>query len=117
MRDPNAVLFRATCPEPQPLDWELVGGPYVEFKALELGLNYMEDMTRFQLFQPRVRGSNQEDQGKLIKRFLNMWGEVVTAAKTAQMNIELQAAWPMQLPWEIKELGDMPVTVWLRRQW
>jgi hypothetical protein len=35
------------------------------------------------------------------------------------MNIEVRSAWPNEehTPWKINHLSDMPVVVWLRRQW
>ena len=35
-----------------PIDRNAVGGPFVEVKIVELSLNYMTDMTRYQIYQP-----------------------------------------------------------------
>jgi hypothetical protein len=104
---------------PRELKWESVGGPWIEIKAIELALNYMEDMTRFQLNQPKVHGAKDARREEIAKDLLYMWVECILAAKRAQMNIELRSAWPKpeHIPWKINHLSDMPVVVWLRRQW
>ena len=113
-------VLKSKCSQgPRDLEWDSVGGPWIEIKAIELALNYMEDMTRFQLYQPKVHRAEDARREEIAKDLLYMWVECILAAKRAQMNIELRSAWPNEehTPWKINHLSDMPVVVWLRRQW
>jgi hypothetical protein len=117
--DAGRVLKSKCSQGPREMQWDLVGGPWIEIKTIELALNYMEDMTRFQLNQPKVHGAKDARREEIAKELLYMWIDCIQAAKLSQMNIEPPTAWPQQehIPWTIKDLSDMPVVVWLRRQW
>ena len=101
------------------MKWDSVGGPWIEIKTIELALNYMEDMSRFQLYQPKLHKADEARREEIAKDLLDKWVECILAAKRSQMNIELNTAWPLpeHIPWQINQLSDMPVVVWLRRQW
>jgi hypothetical protein len=117
--DAGWVLKSKCSRGPRYLDWDWVGGPRIEIKAVELALNYMEDMTRFQLNQPRVHGATDAHRQEIATKLLYKWIDCINAVKLAQMNVERTTAWPQQehTPWEIRQHSDMPVVVWLRRQW
>ena len=48
-RDTEVFLLRTAGPCPP--DWTKVGGPYIEIKMFELGVNYTVEMNRFQMRQ------------------------------------------------------------------
>ena len=73
LANPDVPLFIITTAELKPLKWHDIGGPYVELKTIELALNFMEDMTRFQLNQPTMPNLNREDKQDLIARFFSLW--------------------------------------------
>ena len=45
------------------IDWNAVGGPFVEAKIVELSLNYMTEMIRYQIYQPVVTGMTHKTNG------------------------------------------------------
>ena len=58
---------------------------------------------------------HQEDRAGALRDLLARWAALVRATKLDQMQVEDRRAWP-QLPWQVQALEDMPVAVWLRRQ-
>ena len=84
----------------------------------EGGENFRKDMRRWQLLQPRG-GKNVDEQSRaeVLTGCLRQWVSVMISAKTAQMQSENRNDWPSEVPWAISELHDMPVVLWLKRQW
>ena len=120
VHQPDTVVYSLRADGPKPLDWEKVGGPWIEVKALEINLDYTKDMTRFLFRPPKWRSlSGQQEREVMLRRFLDQWTDLLTASKKAQMNVEDISAWPPQshMPWRIDSLYNMPVVAWLRRQW
>ena len=58
---------------------------------------------------------HHEDRAGALRDLLARWAALVRATKHDQMQVEDRRAWP-QLPWQVQALEDMPVAVWLRRQ-
>ncbi len=117
---PDTKLYSLRADGPKPLDWDSMGGPCVELKTLELALDYTRDMTRFQLLQPKMGVvSERQERHVVLRRLLDQWANLLTACKKAQMNVEDGSAWPPKsyMPWSPDSLDNMPVVVWLRRQW
>ena len=90
----------------------------MEVETVELGLNYMEDMTYFHLYQLEMRTVPKTERGAFLRQLLSRWIDVVLSTKTAQMQVEDAEFWPDLdfQPWVIRKLDDMLVTVWLRHQ-
>ena len=119
LKTPKTVLQHVRGDRVVALDWELVGGPYVEIKTIEIALNYKDIMYRYQILQPTFQKAEQADREQVVRNLFGLWAELLMIEKRRQMNIEDRAAWPPLsfLPWDIHEVWDMPVVVWLRRQW
>ena len=115
---PDEPVYSVKLPRLVALEWSLIGGPYVEVKAIELALDFRKDMRRWQLLQPHV-GKNVDEQSRaeVLTGCLRQWVSVMISAKTAQMQSENRNDWPSEVPWAISELHDMPVVLWLKRQW
>ncbi len=91
----------------------------VEIRTLELALDYSRDMTRYQLCSPQIRTVRQEERTSLVGGLLQQWVDLLKASKMAQMQKEDLSAWPppSYVPWRVDRLEEMPVVVWLRRQY
>ena len=79
----------------------------LEVTAVELGLDYTKQDTRFMLRRPASR-----DIGR---QFLQGWAKVLESTKLAQMQVEDAHAWPRRAarPWDFKNLMTMPVLLWV----
>ncbi len=120
MEQSDTVVYSLRAPRPQPLDWKRVGAPWVEIKTVELALDYTQDMTRFHLLIPKLGLlSGQDTRPIVIRRLLGQWADLLTASKKAQLNVKDRSVWPPEsyMPWVVDSLENMPVVVWLRRQW
>ena len=82
----------------------------LEVRAVELGLDYTKQDTRFMLRRPA-----SQDIGR---QFLQGWAKVLESTKLAQMQAEDAHLWPRedQRPWMIKDLNTMPVALWVSRK-
>ena len=80
----------------------------LEVTAVELGLDYTKQDTRFMLRRPASQKVGQE--------FLLGWAKVLESTKLAQMQVEDAHAWPRRAarPWEFTNLMSMPVLLWGR---
>ena len=99
-------------------DGEGVGTGVGDWDRGRGGENFRKDMRRWQLLQPRG-GKNVDEQSRaeVLTGCLRQWVSVMISAKTAQMQSENRNDWPSEVPWAISELHDMPVVLWLKRQW
>ena len=93
--------------------WELMScGPYcgLEVTAVQLGLDYTNWDIRYKFRKP----PNEEVGQKVLRK----WAEVLESAKLAQMQVEDKYCWPPKClrPWEIKELKNMPVLLWVQEE-
>ena len=90
----------------------------MEVETVELGLNYMEDMTCLHLYQPEMRTVPTTERGAFLRQMLSRWIDVVRSTKTAHMQVENAESWPHPdfQPWTIQKLDDMLVAVWFRQQ-
>ena len=113
---PNEPVYCVKLPKLEPTDWSLIGGPYVEVKAIELALDFRRDMRRWHLLQPKVKNVDEQSRAEVLTGYLRQWTSVMISAKTAQMQSENRNDWPSEVPWDINELRDMPVVLWLKRQ-
>ena len=115
----GTVVYNLRSKGPIPLNWNMIGGPWVEIKTMEFALDYTKVMECFQVTYVNTRGLNEEDARKVSQRVLNQWAEVLSSTKKAQMHVEDALAWPptSHMPWTPQNLLEMPVVVWLRRQW
>ena len=88
-------------------DWITVHGRVLEVKAVELGLNYTKEDSRFELRPP--------DSAFVARDFLARWAKVLLSTKHAQMQNENTDDWPCEAirPWPINRVWDMPVVFWL----
>ena len=94
-------------------NWELVScEPYcgLEVTALQLGLDYTNWDIRYKFRKP----PNEEVGQKVLRK----WAEVLESAKFAQMQVEDKYCWPPKClrPWDIKELKNMPVLLWVQEE-
>ena len=80
----------------------------LEVTAVELGLDYTKQDTRFMLQRPATQQVGQE--------FLRGWAKVLESTKLTQMQVEDAHAWPGEAarPWNVTDLARMPVLVWGR---
>ena len=116
---PATTLYNVKTSELKELRWHLIGGPWVEIRTLELDLDYMTHMRRYQILQVKSSGMTSLERLARTRSLLDDWADVLVSTKEAQMQIEDEREWPppSHFPWEPKGLSDMPVVVWLRRQW
>ena len=99
------------------MNWNIVGGPFVEVKAIELNLNYMADMIRYQIYQPVVTGMTPYQRRDRAWSLVTMWMDVVHSWKLAQHWNMTDEAWPdLMPPWQITDMANMPVVVRLKKQ-
>ena len=96
----------------------MIGGPFFEIKAIEPALDFTRDMTRYQLYQPKLHKMARGERAGMLRKLLKEWMELVEAMKCAQMQCTSRREWPDSklLPWEPTALDWMPVVVWLRKQ-
>ena len=100
------------------VDWSRVGGPYVEVKTVELAADFMTDMTRYQVIPPETSGRLWEEREQLGLEILRWWRKILVSTKKEQMQLPADKFPEMRfLPWGLpRELNDMPVALWLKRQ-
>ena len=79
----------------------------LEVRAVELGLDYTKQDTRFMLCRPPSK--------PIGDKFLQRWARVLESTKLAQMQAEDAHLWPRQdqRPWPIENLNTMPVALWV----
>ena len=70
-----------------PIDWNAVGGPFVEVKMVELSKNYMTDMTRYQIYQPVVRDMTRNQRREAAWSLVAMWRDVLTHGNARNFGI------------------------------
>ena len=87
--------------------WDWFCSRALEVKAVELGLNYTKEDSRFELRPP--------DSAFVARDFLARWAKVLLSTKHAQMQNENTDDWPCEAirPWPINRVWDMPVVFWL----
>ena len=90
----------------------------MEVKTVELALDYMNDMTRYQLLLPTTTGTALNERHELVREVLSMWRKILYATKKEQMQVDDPGRWPTEdfLPWAVTDLDSMPVVVWIKRQ-
>ena len=100
------------------VDWSRVGGPYVEVKTLELAADFMTDMTRYPVIPPETSGRFWKGREQKAFKFLRWWRKILVSTKKEQMQLPAERFPEMKfLPWGLpRELNDMPVALWLKRQ-
>ena len=120
LEQPNTVVYSLRAGGVTPLNWDIVGGPFIEIKALELGLDYTKDMHRFQLLTPKTtpHSDDKDARDQTLTSYLERWVRLLTSTKKAQMNDEDKSRWPPRshMPWRPASWRTMPVVVWLRKQ-
>ena len=124
LRNPYQKLFmlrntRDGSDEPCVLEWGRVGGgSYVEVRTVELALDFTQNMTRYQVLQPKFHGIDPKERPAVLKEMLEGWVDLVTTVKKAQMEFTPTREWPAErmLPWWPTELSMMPVVCWVRKQ-
>ena len=89
-------------------DGAATGVRLLEVTAVELGLDYTKQDTRFMLRRPASR--------EVGRQFLRGWAKVLESTKLAQMQVEDAHAWPREAarPWKLTDLMSMPVLLWGR---
>ena len=78
----------------------------------------MTDMTRYQVIPPETSGRLWEKRERLGLEILRWWREILVSTKKEQMQLTADK-FPEErfLPWGLpRELNDMPVALWLKRQ-
>ena len=120
LEQPNTKVYSLRADGVTSLDWNKVGGPWIEIKTLELGLDYTKDMRRFGLLVPKTTPHTKERDGRdlILMRYLDQWVQLLTLTKKWQMNVEDNSRWPPEShrPWIPDSWRTMPVVVWLRKQ-
>ena len=78
----------------------------------------MTDMTRYQVIPPETSGRLWEKREGLGLEILRWWREILVSTKKEQMQLPADKFPEMRfLPWGLpRELNDMPVALWLKRQ-
>ena len=117
--NPYASLYHVKSSGLFPVEWIKIGGPWVEIKSIELELNYTKHMYCYQMLQIKAHGLTADEKQTCTRSLLDDWVEIITSTKQAQMQVNDETQWPPRshLPWTPHTWQEMPIVVWLRRQW
>ncbi len=89
---------------------------WAQFKTFELGLDYRNTMERVQLNVIPKTGLTEEEWHEKIRMYLSMWCKFLVTQKQRQLTIEDPTRWPDNLPWAVRSVWDMSMTIWLTKR-
>ena len=119
LEQPDTKLYHLKQPAPKELLWEHIGS-YIEIKILELDLNYVTSMHRYQFLQLKKERAQitQQERNERTRAYLNRWASILESTKRMQMQMEGMVQWPplSYRPWRITSFEEMPVVIWLRKR-
>jgi hypothetical protein len=86
---------------------------WVQFKIVELALDFWTVMERYQLNHIPKEGLTEAAWCDVIRKYIDEWLACIYAEKRRQYTLEDAGAWPVKLPWRVMDIADMPVVIWV----
>ena len=90
------------------VDWDWFETRVLKVKAVEFGMDYTKEWGRWMVGRP--------DAVFEAGVVLSTWANVLRTTKMSQMQSENRSDWPEMRPWDIHDLSDMIVGLWLEMQ-
>ena len=97
------------------LSFHDVSSVWAQFKTFELGLDYRRTMVRVQLDVIPKSGLGTEEWHEQIRSYHSMWWTFLNIHKQQQFTNDDHTQWPLNLPWPVRAVCDMPVVIWLTK--